>query len=118
MEFRSKKSPLLEPVIEGAPDIKIELDISDVMFLQSCLNTCRVLFHHVRVGAPPFLVPREGIRVNEPNVTSVAINIRHANVLRGPRVNHHVPGVTIEAVSPVIVTLSKERTDEVIYNLS
>ena len=75
------------------------------MFAKPLLDAHGVLFGHVGVRAPAPLTLGPGVRVEEAHVAHVLVHVGDADVLRAPRVDHHVPGVTVEPVRPVVVAL-------------
>ena len=56
--------------------------------------------------APPSLTAGPGVWVEKAYITRVTVNVRDPYMLGAPTVNHHVPGIAVQTVGPVIVTLS------------
>lgn len=48
------------------------------------------------------------LRVEEVLLTSLSVSERDPDVLRAPRVHHHVPGVAVETLRPVVVAVGQK----------
>lgn len=51
-------------------------------------------------------------RVQVSDLSSLSIFVSDFDVLVGPRVNHHVPGVPVQPVSPVVVALRRRDVNK------
>lgn len=129
-------APLLEAVVDGHPDVKVELRLGDVVAGQQLAEAGGVLLQHVPVVLPsaavrehlqqrppslkiqvrlsPGLQTLTHARVQISNISSFSILVSDFNVLVGPRVNHHVPGVPVQPVSPVVVALQRRERKEIL----
>lgn len=126
--------PLLETLVDGHPDVEVDLRLGDVVAGEELTQTGGVLLQHVAVVLPaPAL--REHLRqrrttrscqatplqvspaashspaaypwVQVSHIATYSIFVGDLDVLVTAGVNHHVPGVAVQAVGPVVVALSK-----------
>lgn len=120
---------MLEALVDGHPDVKVDFRLGDVVAGQELTEARGVLLQHVSVVFPPAAVSehlrrgRESLkiqvgcqqrlqklthpRVQIANVSSFSILVRDFNMLVGAGMHHHVPGVPIQSISPVIVALQR-----------
>lgn len=120
---------MLEALVDGHPDVKVDFRLGDVVAGQELTEAGGVLLQHVSVVFPPTAVSehlRQGRellkmqvdsqqrlqklthpRVQISNVSGFSILVSDFNMLVGAGMNHHVPGVPIQSISPVIVALQR-----------
>lgn len=124
--------PLLEALVDGHPDVEVDLRLGDVVAGEELTQTGCVLLQHVAVVLPAAAL-REHLRqtrstasrqakptsspasrspaahpwVQVSQIASYSIFVGDLDVLVTAGVNHHVPGVAVQAVGPVVVALCK-----------
>lgn len=120
---------MLEALVDGHPDVKVDFRLRDVVAGQELTEARGVLLQHVSVVFPPTAVSehlRRGRqllkiqvdsqqrlqklthpRVQISNVSSFSILVSDFNMLVAAGMHHHVPGVPIQSISPVIVALQR-----------
>lgn len=125
--------PLLEALVDGDPDVEVELWLGDVVARQDGAEARRVLLQHVRVVLPapalrehllgdpppkkkslsapphpPFYLPPDPAahpRLEVAHLPGEPVAVRDLDVLVEARVHHHVPRVAVQPVGPVVVAL-------------
>lgn len=120
---------MLEALVDGHPDVKVDFGLGNVVAGQQRTEARGVLLQHVSVVFPPTAVGehlRQGRellkiqadshqrlqkwthpRVQISNVSSFSILVSDFNMLVGAGMNHHVPGVPVQSIGPVIVALHR-----------
>lgn len=86
--------------------------LSDIFLLY----TPRVLVDHIAVSRPS-IARRMNVRVEEELFLVGVVHDFDDNGLAFPRVDHHVPGVTVEPLRPIVVTLGNLRIDSEFMNV-